>query len=374
MRATRPLAAALLLGLGACGAAEVEDTIYLGLAAPLELEIGEAARRGAMLAIEEINEQGGIDGRMLALDAKDDKMEREQAIRVAAAFRDEGKVVAVIGHINSGATIAAADIYNHPTNGVLEISPGASSPELSGKGPWTFRVCPTDVHQGEAIAEWTYTRLERQRAAVVYVNDEYGRGVLNAFAPAFEELGGTVIAQDPFLISSMEAPTTFDPYLERAMAGGMDALVVIGVGEEALAILQAARRLGYDGPVLGADGLTDLKDAGTIADGVYMATGFIHDRPGAAARAFVGHYAEHYDELPRDGAAHAYDAVMLLVEALREVGPDRRALRDYIAEVGSARPAFNGATGTIAFDGNGDVVGKEVAVGVIRNGEVVTAR
>jgi branched-chain amino acid transport system substrate-binding protein len=375
MRVPRSLAAALLLGVGACSAGDSDNTtIYLGLAAPLELEIGEAARRGAMLAIEEVNEAGGINGRMLDLHMKDDRMEREEAIRVAAAFRDEGKVVAVIGHVNSGATLAAADIYNHPTNGLLEISPGATSPELSGKGAWTFRVCPTDVHQGVAIAEWTYDRLERRRAAVIYINDEYGRGVLNAFTPAFEELGGTVIAQDPFLISSMESETTFDPYLERAMAAGMDALVIIGVGEEALVILEAARRLGYDGPVLGADGLTDLKDAGSIAQGVYMATGFIHDRPDAAAREFVEHYAEHYDELPRDGAAHAYDAVMLLVEALREVGPDRRALRDYVAAVGSSRPAFNGATGTIAFDRNGDVVGKEVAIGVIDKGEVVTAQ
>jgi branched-chain amino acid transport system substrate-binding protein len=373
MRTLRPLAFVLLLGLGAC-AAESSDKIYIGLAAPAELEIGEAARRGAALAIEEINEQGGINGRLLELEVKDDRMERERAIQVAQQFRDEGRVVAVIGHINSGATLAAADIYNHPTNGVLEISPGASSPELSGKGEWTFRVCPTDLHQGSALADLAYTRLGLRRAGVIYANDEYGRGILGAFTPSFEKLGGQVIARDPFLFTFMESDSTFDPYLERAIRAGMDALVIAGVGEEVLAILRAARRLGYEGAVMGADGLTDLKDAGEIAQGVYMTSGFLPDRPTEIAQEFVQHYNEHYADTPRDGAAHSYDAVMLVVQGIREVGPNRRALRDYIAAVGSTIPAFEGVTGRISLDKNGDVVDKEPTIGVIRNGEIITVR
>jgi branched-chain amino acid transport system substrate-binding protein len=299
-------------------------------------------------------------------------MERERAIQVAAEFRDEGKVVAVIGHINSGATLAAADIYNHPTNGLLEISPGATSPELSGKGEWTFRVCPTDLHQGSALAEWAYSQLEVRRAAVIYANDEYGRGVLNAFAPAFEREGGTIIARDPFLASIIETESALDPYILRAMDNGMDALVIVGVGQEALYLLHAARRLGYEGAIMGADGLTDLKDAGAIAEGVYMITGFLPDKKTVAAQNFVQHYAEHYDEQPRDGAAHAYDAVMLLAEGIRVVGPERRALRDYVAAVGTGVPEFEGVTGNITLDANGDVVDKEMAIGVIRNGEIIT--
>jgi branched-chain amino acid transport system substrate-binding protein len=373
MRAARALGAALLLGLGACGA-DRSDAIYIGFAGPIELEFGEAARRGAEMAIEEINDAGGINGRPLVLDVKDDMMERERAIEVATQFRDEGKVVAVIGHINSAATIAAADIYNHPTNGVLEISPGATSPELSGKGEWTFRVLPTDLHQGSALAGLAFTRLGLRRAAVIYANDEYGRGVLHAFAPAFSELGGDVIAQDPFLASMMESETTFDPYLQRAIDGDMDALVIVGVGEEALYVLRAARRLGYTGAVMGADGLTDLKDAGEIAEGIYITAGFLPDRPTEAAQNFVRHYQEHFSHLPRDGAAHAYDAVKLVAQGLREVGANRRALRDYVAAVGTSAPQFEGVTGTIILDKNGDVVDKELTIGVIRNNEIVTVR
>jgi branched-chain amino acid transport system substrate-binding protein len=324
------------------------------------------------LAVEEINNNGGINGRTLELEIKDDEMERERAIRVATEFRDEGRVVAVIGHINSGATLAAADIYNHPVNGLLEISPGATSPELTGKGAWTFRVCPTDLHQASTLADWAYTRLNLRRAAVLYVNDEYGRGVLHAFAPTFEKLGGRLIAQDPFLSSVIHSETALDPYIQRAILGGVDALVIAGVGEDALYVLRAARRLGYQGAVMGADGLTDLKDAGPIAEGVYMVTGFLPDRQTESAQAFVQHYVEHFNELPRDGAAHTYDAVMLVAQGLREVGADRRALRDYIAAVGTDVPQFEGVTGTIRLDANGDVVDKEMAIGVIRSGEYVT--
>lgn len=373
MRAIRPFAAALLLALSACAASQ-DDEIAIGLAAPVSIPFGKALEYGAEMAIDEINAALGINGRLLKLEIRDDQMDRERAIEVATEFRDSTNVVAVIGHVNSAATLAAADIYNHPVNGLLEISPGATSPQLSGKGEWTFRVLPSDLQQGEALAQLAIERLDRQRAAVLYVNDEYGRGVLDAFVSAYEKLGGTVIAQDPFLYSFMESETALDPYLLRAMDRGMDALVIVGVGDEALYILRTARRLGYTGAVMGADGITDLKDAGPIANGVYITTGFISDRPTPEAQEFVRHYIEHYGEIPRDGAAHAYDAVKLIAKAIEKVGPDRRALRDYIAAVGSGEEPFDGVTGTIRFDRNGDVIDKELAIGVIEDGAIVTVR
>jgi branched-chain amino acid transport system substrate-binding protein len=364
---------ALLLGLGAC-AAQSSDKILIGVAGPVNIAFGEAVHNGAILAVEDINREGGINGRNLDLLVKDDEMERERAIEVATQFRDQSQVVAVVGHVNSSATLAAADIYNHPTNGLLEISPTATSPELSGKGPWTFRVCPTDLHQGDALADWAYTRLGRRRAAVLYVNDEYGRGVLNAFAPAFEKLGGTIIAQDPFLASLEESSTTFDPYLERALRNRMDALILVGVGEEVLGILRAARRLGFTGPIMGADGLTDLVVEGSVAEGVYMTAAFLPDLPTSIARDFVQRYTARFGEAPSDRAALAYDAVMLIARGLTEVGPERRALRDYVAGVGTANPAYEGVTGTISLNSDGDVVGKDMAVGVIRGGKIVSAQ
>lgn len=328
--------------------------------------------QGALLAVEEINARGGVRGRRLALEVRDDRMNAARAIEVALDLRDRTNVVAVVGHLNSGASIAAADIYNEPGNGLLAISPGATSPEMSRTGDWTFRVCPSDLQQAAALAEWSFHDLGKRRVVIVYANDAYGRGVRDAFAPAFERLGGTVLSADPYLPDLIEDERTLDPYIERGIRNQMDALVLVGMGDEVNDILRASRRLGFRGTVMGTDGLMGITAAGAAAEGVIVSSGFLVDRPTDAARSFVERYHARFGEPPRDGSAHAYDTVMLLAHAIGVVGTDRKELRDYVASIGSGAPAFEGVTGTIRFDENGDAVGKDVLIGIVRDGRVVT--
>lgn len=329
--------------------------------------------QGALLAVEELNARGGIHGTPVELEVRDDRMNPTLAIKVAEEFRDRTDVVAVVGHLSSGASIAASEIYNHPEKGLLSISPGATSPEMSTTGEWTFRVCPDDLQQGASLAEWAYHDLGYRRAVIIYANDAYGRGVRDAFAPEFERLGGTVLSVDPYLPAMIEDERTLDPYLERGVRGGMDVLVIVGMGDEVTDILRASRRLGYRGAVMGTDGLVGITAAGALAEGVVISAGFFVDSPSEAARDFVERYQTRFGELPRDGSAHAYDTVMLLARAMSHAGTDRLALRDYIASIGNDLPPFEGVTGTIRFDENGDAVGKDVLIGVVREGQIVTA-
>lgn len=370
VRALRLIAATTLLA--GCAASDEIDVIRLGLAGPMKEPAGKGMYQGALLAVEEINARGGVRGRPIELVVRDDEMNRGLAIEIAREFRDQTNVVAVVGHLNSGASIAASHIYNEPGKGLVAISPGATSPEMSQTGEWTFRVCPSDVQQAAALAEWAYHDLGRRRALIVYLNDAYGRGVRDAFTPVFERLGGKVLSADPYLPDLIENDRTLDPYLERGIRNSMDALVIVGMGDEVLGILRAARRLGFRGTVMGTDGLMGIEAAGAVAEGVVVSAGFLVDRPTDAARDFVERYQARFGEPPRDGSAHAYDTVMLLAHAIEQVGTDRKAVRDYVASIGNGAPAFEGVTGTIRFDGNGDAVGKSVLIGVVRGGRVVS--
>jgi branched-chain amino acid transport system substrate-binding protein len=378
-----PLTAALILAGAGCGGTDGGDALYIGVAGPMELSYGKAMRQAVVMAVEDVNAAGGIAGRRIELLFEDDAADPQRAIAIAARFRDDPRVVAVVGHVTSGATLAAAEIYNHPTRGLVELSPTASSPAVSDAGPWTFRVCPSDLYQGPVLANWAIRVLPRREVAVLYANDAYGRGLLESFTAAFERGGGRIVTRDPFLPSLMEEETALDPYLRRAILAGVDGIMIAGLADEGEMILRSARRLGYTGSVLGADGLIGLETRGDLAEGLYVSAPFLPDRPDPAARRFVAAYEERYGESADAYGALSYDAILLLVRGLEHTLRSRRtssgqalrtALRDYLAAVGVDHPPFEGVTGRIIFDENGDVPGKEIAIGVVQGGELRTAR
>jgi branched-chain amino acid transport system substrate-binding protein len=379
-RMTAPILA--LAVLSACGGAGSGDPLYLGLAGPLDLSYGKAMHQAARLAAEEINRMGGIAGRPIALVVEDDGADPQRAIEIAGRLRDDPRIVAVVGHVTSGATLAAAEIYNHPTRGVVALSPTASSPLVTNAGPWTFRVCPSDLYQGPVLANWAARRMNRRRVAVLYANDPYGRGLMESFAGAFEQAGGRVSFRDPFLLSQMEEETALDPYLQRAIRSGVDGIMIAGLLDEGEHILRAARRLGYTGPVFGADGLIGLEARGAVAEGVFISAPFLPDRADEAAQRFVTAYEQRFGEGADAYGALTYDAVRVLARALEHIlergGPSsgqplRTAVRDYLAAIGTDHAPFEGVTGRIVFDANGDVPGKEITVGVVRQGRLRTA-
>ena len=359
---------ALVLGV-ACG--QGSGPIYIGLALPLTDSAVAPMRRGAALALEEINAAGGVEGRRLALIERDDRGDADSAMRVASELY-ESRAVAVIGSIYSGLTLAAAPIYNGGTHPLVQLAPSASSPDLTDAGDYTFRLCSSDLAYGAALARWAYQRLGRRRAAVLYVNDEYGRGVRSTFTAEFGRLGGTVVEVSPFLA---ERPNV-GPYLARMTeAKRADVLLLaanIAEGERVLVQVRAAR---LTLPVLGGDGFVGIEDRGSLAEGMFISTGYLADETSPANQRFVEAYHKRYPEAipPDQGAAATYDAVRLLGQVIARAGPDRRRVRDALAEVGRTAPPYEGVVGTIAFDRNGDVPQLAVQIGVVHDGRLVSA-
>ena len=380
MQTKRTLANAVLLlslagVLSACGGTP-GDKIYIGVAGPLSAPNGVSMKRAAEMAAAEINANGGIRKRQVELVFADDEANPQKAITVAGVLKRDPRVVAVIGHVNSAASLAAATIYNaSDTLGppVLQISPASSAPTLRQAGEWTFRVTPTDLEFSPALAAHA-RQLGLARAAVLYANDDYGQGVASTFRAAFQRQNGEVVSSDPYLPEVVKSGDELDAYLRRAIGRGADALVIGGQADAGLKIIQAARRLGYTGPILGADGLTGVKDAGPIAEGVYVSSAFLPDRDSDLARDFVAKYRTAYDALPDHRGAMTYDILYLLRDAIVAAGTDRRRLRDHVARIGTGVPSHEGVSGTIGFDENGDVRGKEPDLGIVRRGELVTAR
>lgn len=353
-----------------CLAACTRETgpIVIGLAGPMTDPLGVAQLRAARLAVDQINQRGGLrGGRLLRLKVVDDSGSANGAVLAARALYEDATVVAVVGHVTSGATIAAARVYGSGDRPLPMVSPTASSSELSGISPYAFRVCPSDLSHGPALARFARRRLGARRAGILYMNDDYGRGVRAAFAAEFTRLGGTVVEQDPYLATT----GSLEPYMTR-MRGAVDVLMLAADIQGAELALREVRRQGLRWPVVGSDGMVGVEANGPLAEGLHLSSAYLSDRPGEQNAAFVvDFFRSSQGERPNDVAALTFDVVQLLSQGIAAVGADRRAVRDYLASVGSRRPAFEGVSGRIAFDANGDVPGKPLTIAVVRNGRLV---
>jgi branched-chain amino acid transport system substrate-binding protein len=342
--------------------------VRIGVAGSFSDPIGLPMRQAAELAAEEINAAGGINGRRLELVTRDDYADPDSAVFVAGDLYDSG-VSAVVGHLFSGMTLAAAPVYNGGSDPVVAISPSSSSPDVTAAGEYTFRVCPSDMAHGTVLAHWVRDRLHLTRGAVLYLNDEYGRGIRQTFVAEYIRLGGSLQAVDPYL---GERPDV-SPYLDRLARGDQpEFIVVAGNRSEAEEIIRQARKRGLKMPILGGDGLEGIQAAGTLADGVYLSSPYFPSIPSAPNRRFVQAFRRKYPDAgaPNQPAAATYDAIYLLRDVIARAGTSREAVRRALAGVGSVSQPFEGVTGTVAFDANGDVPDQNVYIGLVRGGAV----
>ena len=358
--------AALLLTL-ACSAEG--GPVRIGLAGPLSDSVGAPMRRAVELAVEQANRSGGINGRMIELIARDDFGDPDSAVQVAEALQSAG-VVAVIGHVNSGSTLAAAPVYNDSRHPVVEISPSSTAPEVTDAGAYTFRVCPSDLQFGAALARFAAERLGFHHGTVLYLNDDYGRGLRQAFTRSFSELGGIIDETDPYL----GADPDVGPYIERLIRRKTSEFIFLGGNQsEGVAALRAAANRKLSIPLMGGDGLEGLEKTGRLAEGAYIANGYLASFPSPTNREFVRVYADRYPGAapPSQAAAAAYDIIFLLRRVIAQTGTDRTRIRDGLAAVGQGSAAYEGVTGEIAFDDHGDVPKQRVVIGQVRNGAVI---
>jgi branched-chain amino acid transport system substrate-binding protein len=357
----------LLAGTLSCGG---QAPIRIGLMSTFGDPLGKPLRFGAELAVKEINDAGGIDGRLLELVEAEDGANVDTAVAAATTLANSD-VVAVIGGAFSGPTLGAAPVFNDVRNPVLQITPSGTNPAISEEGEWTFRACPSDLSHAAALARFTRQNLRLDRAAVLYLNNNYGRGFRTAFEEEFRKLGGTIVSSDPYLAEKVREVS---PYLERLQRDGRaQALITVSYVDDAAEILRMARGRGITLPVLGGDGLEGIERSGSVAEGVYESAAYLANVQTPRNVEFVGKYRKMFpsEPLPNNTAAATYDTVLLLAQLIRDVGTDRVKLRAALAAVGTGRPAYEGVLGRMAFDAAGDVPDMQVLIAQVRGGSVV---
>ncbi|MFI5230068.1 MAG: ABC transporter substrate-binding protein [Gemmatimonadales bacterium] len=344
-----------LAGLAAC-AGQQTGTVTFGAAGPWGQSYADANRKGIELAAEEINASPAwSSGRHLDIVFANDSSDGMRASLVAQRFVDSAAVVAVIGHVTSGAMVSAARVYD---GHLAAVATTATSPELTGISPWAFRVIPSDSSNGIAIAQFANSR-GRKRAAVLYENNPYGRGLADNFRRSF---AGQIISFDPIA----EGDQDFEAYVSWYKRERPDLVFVAGTDASGLPFLREARRQQLQTELLGGDGWQTMA-TDPIADGVYVGAPFSAQDPRPEVRAFVDAYRKKFNAIPDGNAALAYDATKLLAGAVEKVGPDRRKIRDYLAGL-TAATAYHGVTGTIRFRVDGDPMGKNFVIAHVSHG------
>ena len=354
MTAVRALLACTLL-LGCTGRAA---PILIGTAGPWKEGFGARTREGVEMAVAEINRRGGVRGRRLELVARDDDADGAKAVAIAKEFVETPRLVAVVGHVTSGAMVAAAKIYD---GRLPAVATSATSPDLTGISPWTFRVISSDSTNGLDMARFA-ARLGRHRAAILYENDSYGRGLADAFRRSF---AGAVVSIDPIAADMRN----FEPYVAFYRERVPDLVFVAGTEQTGMALLREARREGLNADFLGGDGWTGVVDD-PAAEGAYVGAPFTPADPRPEVQQFVRAFRAAYRVDPDGNAALGYDATMLVARAIERAGADRGKVRDWLAGLGS-HGAFQGITGDIRFRPDGDPIGKSFVMTRVRRGALV---
>ena len=329
--------------------------------------LGVDSRRGIEIAIDDVG--GELLGRPIELVGEDSLCSPEGGQAAAQKIAADKSIVGVIGTNCSSAAKNAAPIISEA--GMVMISPSNTAPYLTDpatRSPGYFRTAHNDKVQGRVAAEFAYNVLGARKAATIHDGSVYAEQLANVFAEVFKELGGEVVAQEAVNVGD----TDMRPVLTTIAAAGPDIIYYpIFIAEGALITRQAKEVAGLEDVILmGADGMFSpdfIEAAGEAAVGAYLTSPDFTAFAGGYQE-FLRKHEEKYGEKPLSAFhAHAYDATMILFEAIKKVavtGPDgtlyipRQALRDAIASTKN----FQGLTGNLTCDPNGDCADPKIAV------------
>ncbi len=317
-------------------------------------------------------EVGGVTYKIELVEA-DNKSDKTEAVTAAQSLMSS-KVVAVLGSYGSGVSIAAGEIFNE--NKVPAIGASCTNPQVTLGNDFYFRVCFLDPFQGTVMASYALESGAKKAAVITQLGDDYSSGLGNFFLKAYEDKGGTIVAEEQFQTNQ----TDFKAILTNIKAAEPDFIFAPSSIATAPLLIKQARELGITAVIAAGDtweNTSIIDNAGADSEGVVLSTFFDEDdaaNPVAAdfVKGFKAYLNDNPDSKAKNGgdgvaavSAHGYDSNMAAIEAIKAADSiDPVAIRDALTKV-----TYEGVTGAISFDENGDAEKDMAYIKVVKDGK-----
>lgn len=361
-----------------CGSNEAKkdtDKFYIGGIGPTTGDAaiyGKAVMNAAQIAVDEINADGGINGKQIEYNYQDDQGDAEKAVNAYNTLKDWGMQV-LMGTVTTTPCVAVAD--KTAADNIFQITPSASSTDVIANDN-AFQICFTDPAQGTKSAQYIGENKIATKVAIIYnSSDVYSSGIEENFVKEAKNQGIEVVAAEPF---TADSKTDFSTQLKKAQDAGAELVFLPIYYTEASIILTQADQMGFTPKFFGGDGLDGLlavKNFDTkLAEGVMLLTPFAADAEDELTKNFVKKYQDEYGETPNQFAADAYDAIYAIKAAMEkaDVTPDMSASDICDAMKGvMSETVIDGTTGTGMTWLDSGEVNKDPKAVVIQNGEYV---
>ena len=331
------------------------DTIKVGASFELTGNVanyGKAILSGAKMAIDEVNEKGGVNGKKLTLVESDNKSEPSESGNSVTKLVTQDKVVAIIGPATSGCVAASAPITT--ANKVPQIAPSATAPAITmdnGKvRDYMFRACFIDPFQGQVMAQFADNTLKVKNVAILYdSSSDYSKGLADVFQKTLESKGGAVVAKEAFLSKDLD----FKAALTKIKATNPEAIYVPGYYEEVSKIIKQAREIGINVPLLGSDGwespkLAEIAGKDALHDCYYVSAFSAQDQDPSVQK-FIKDYKAKYQKDPDIFAMQGYNAGLVLADALKR---SNNATGEKLAKAIAETKDLPIASGKLTYDAN----------------------
>ncbi|MGE3637776.1 MAG: ABC transporter substrate-binding protein [Pirellulales bacterium] len=346
----------LALGAGCNSKSPSSDKVLIGHYASMtgsEATFGRSTDNGIHLALEEENAAGGIDGKKIEVITYDDKGDAREAGAAVTRLVSRDGVVAVLGEVASGLSLAGAPICQE--NNVVMITPSSTNPKVTKVGDKIFRVCFIDPFQGWVGAKFAREneKVKAEKAAVLYDQaSPYSVGLREEFEKAFTDMGGKITSTETYTAGDQD----FSAQLTSIRSSEPDVVYIPGYYTDVGNIALQARKLGINVPLLGGDGWDSSKlgqIGGEAINNSFYSNHYSQEDPSPRVQDFIKKYKEKYGEMPDGLAALGYDAARILFDAMKRA---KSTASDAVATELAATKDFDGVTGKISIDADRNAV------------------